>query len=203
MKELAENAVASNEAQMAEESQEVMTREEIQSMYGSELDGNPSVYCATYRKYNNGSLFGLWLDITKFNDYDEFIDVCRQLHADEEDPELMFQDYENFPSELYCESYMGEETFDQILEYGELSEDDREAFDDYLEDHDYDMEEFREAYCGKWDSEEEFAEHIISECYDLDDMMGDLARFFDYEEYTRVLFMDDYDMGSNGHVFKS
>ena len=71
MKELAENAVASNEAQMAEESQEVMTREEIQSMYGSELDGNPSVYCGTYRKYNNGSLFGLWLDITKFNDYDE------------------------------------------------------------------------------------------------------------------------------------
>lgn len=203
MKELAENAVASNEAQMAEESQEVMTREEIQSMYGSELDGNPSVYCGTYRKYNNGSLFGLWLDITKFNDYDEFIDVCRQLHADEEDPELMFQDYENFPSELYCESCMGEETFDQILEYGELSEDDREAFDDYLEDHDYDMEAFREAYCGKWDSEEEFAEHIISECYDLDDMMGDLARFFDYEEYTRVLFMDDYDMGSNGHVFKS
>ena len=203
MKELAENAVASNEAQMAEESQEVMTREEIQSMYGSELDGNPSVYCGTYRKYNNGSLFGLWLDITKFNDYDEFIDVCRQLHADEEDPELMFQDYENFPSELYCESCMGEETFDQILEYGELSEDDREAFDDYLENHDYDMEAFREAYCGKWDSEEEFAEHIISECYDLDDMMGDLARFFDYEEYTRVLFMDDYDMGSNGHVFKS
>ena len=93
MKELAENAVASNEAQMAEESQEVMTKEEIQSMYGSELDGNPSVYCGTYRKYNNGSLFGLWLDITKFNDYDEFIDVCRQLHADEEDPELMFQDY--------------------------------------------------------------------------------------------------------------
>ena len=203
MKELVSNNIASIEAQVAEESQKVMTRAEIQDMYGSELDGNPSVYCGTYRKYNNGSLFGLWLDITKFNDYDEFIDVCRQLHADEEDPELMFQDYENFPSELYCESCMGEETFDQILEYGELSEDDREAFDDYLEDHDYDMEAFREAYCGKWDSEEEFAEHIISECYDLDDMMGDLARFFDYEEYTRVLFMDDYDMGSNGHVFKS
>ena len=86
MKELVSNNIASIEAQEAE-SQKVMTRAEIQDMYGSELEGNPSVYCGTYGKYNNGSLFGLWLDITKFNDYDEFIDVCRQLHADEEDPE--------------------------------------------------------------------------------------------------------------------
>ena len=126
MKELVSNNIASIEAQVAEESQKVMTRAEIQDMYGSELEGNPSVYCGTYGKYNNGSLFGLWLDITKFNDYDEFIDVCRQLHADEEDPELMFQDYECFPRELYCESCMGEETFDKILEYGELSDDDKE-----------------------------------------------------------------------------
>ena len=71
MKELVSNNIASIEAQVAEESQKVMTRAEIQDMYGSELEGNPSVYCGTYGKYNNGSLFGLWLDITKFNDYDE------------------------------------------------------------------------------------------------------------------------------------
>ena len=133
MKELVSNNIASIEAQVAEESQKVMTRAEIQDMYGSDMDGNPSVYCGTYGKYNNGSLFGLWLDITKFNDYDEFIDVCRQLHADEEDPELMFQDYECFPRELYSESCMDEDTFDQILEYGELSEDEKEAVDNFLE----------------------------------------------------------------------
>lgn len=188
---------------MAEESQKVMTRAEIQDMYGSELEGNPSVYCGTYGKYNNGSLFGLWLDITKFNDYDEFIDVCRQLHADEEDPELMFQDYECFPRELYCESCMGEETFDKILEYGELSDDDKEAFDDFLQNNDYDMEKFHEAYVGKWGSEEDFAYHIIEECYDLEKMMGDMARFFDYEAFARELFMSDYFMGDNGHVFRN
>ena len=203
MKELVSNNIASIEAQVAEESQKVMTRAEIQDMYGSELEGNPSVYCGTYGKYNNGSLFGLWLDITKFNDYDEFIDVCRQLHADEEDPELMFQDYECFPRELYCESCMGEETFDKILEYGELSDDDKEAFDDFLQNNDYDMEKFHEAYVGKWDSEEYFAYHIIEECYDLEKMMGDMARFFDYEAFARELFMSDYFMGDNGHVFRN
>lgn len=203
MKELVSNNIASIEAQVAEESQKVMSRAEIQDMYGSELDGNPSVYCGTYGKYNNGSLFGLWLDITKFNDYDEFIDVCRQLHADEEDPELMFQDYECFPRELYCESCMDEETFDKILEYGELSDDDKEAFDDFLQNNDYDMEKFHEAYVGKWGSEGDFAYHIIEECYDLEKMMGDMARFFDYEAFARELFMSDYFMGDNGHVFRN
>lgn len=203
MKELVSNNIASVEAQVSEESQKVMTRAEIQDMYGSELDGNPSVYCGTYGKYNNGSLFGLWLDITKFNDYDEFIDVCRQLHADEEDPELMFQDYECFPRELYSESCMDEDTFDQILEYGELSEDEKEAVDNFLENNDFDMEKFREAYVGKWDSEEEFAYHIIEECYDLDKMMGDLSRFFDYDAFASELFDSDYYMGDDGHVFRN
>ena len=203
MKELVSNNIASIEAQVAEESQKVMTRAEIQDMYGSELDGNPSVYCGTYGKYNNGSLFGLWLDITKFNDYDEFIDVCRQLHADEEDPELMFQDYECFPRELYSESCMDEDTFDKIIEYGELSKDEKEAVDNFLENNDFDMEKFREAYVGKWDSEEEFAYHIIEECYDLDKMMGDLSRFFDYDAFASELFDSDYYMGDDGHVFRN
>jgi len=203
MKELAYNAAASIEAQTSEQSQEVLTRAEIKSMYGSGLDGNPSVYCGTYRKYNEGSLFGLWLDLTKFADYDEFIDVCRQLHADEEDPELMFQDYECFPRSLYCESCMGEDTFDKIIEYANLSEDEQEAFDEYLCFHDFDIELFQERYCGKWDSKEDFAQHIIEECYDLDRMMGDMACYFDYEAFARDLFIDDYDMGDDGHVFRS
>lgn len=50
---------------------------------------HPAVYIGTYRKYNEGSLFGVWLDITKFEDYDEFISVCKFIHRDETDPELM------------------------------------------------------------------------------------------------------------------
>ena len=53
-----------------------------------------------------------------------------------------------------------------------------------------------------WDSEEDFARHIVSECYDLERSMGDHARYFDYEAFGRDLFMYDNSMGANNHVFR-
>lgn len=187
-----------------EEEVKNLTADDIKAKYGSDLEGNPSVYCGTYGKYNDGSLFGAWLDLTKFQEYEEFIAICRQLHKDEEDPELMFQDYECFPEQFYSESCMDEDTFDNIIEYSMLSEDEQEALEDYLElGNEYDIEKFRERYVGKWDSQQEFAEHIIDECYDLEQMMGFLSQYFDYDSYASDLFMTDYEMGDNHHVFRS
>ena len=47
----------------------------------SDCSGNPSIYCGTYGKYSG-----------------------------EEDPELMFQDYEAFPREWYSEGFMSRKT---------------------------------------------------------------------------------------------
>ncbi len=55
----------------------------------SECVGEPSVYVGTYGKYNDDSLCGLWIDLSSFNAYDDFIDFCKAIHADEADPELM------------------------------------------------------------------------------------------------------------------
>ena len=55
--------------------------------------GNPAVYVGTYHKYNCGSLYGMWVDLTSFLDYDDFMEFCHLLHIDEEDPEFMYQDY--------------------------------------------------------------------------------------------------------------
>ncbi len=168
----------------------------------SDCDGEPSVYVGTYGKYNDGSLCGLWIDLSTFDDYDEFINFCQAIHADEEDPELMAQDFECFPRQWYNEGFITEEDFDHIKEYTEMCEKhSAEAVDDYLEFHD-DLDDFEEAYCGEWDSEEDFARHIVEECYNLEKTMGDLARFFDYEAFGRELFMFDYTMGANGHVFR-
>lgn len=182
---------------------ELMTLGEIKENYGSALDGAPSVYCGTYRKYNEGSLFGAWLDLTKFSDYDDFISVCKQLHADEDDPELMFQDYDGFPSSLYCESCFSEDYFDKIIEYADLDSDEREALEDFIDlGNDFDMSLFRECYCGKFDSETDFAEEIVNSCYDLERLMGDLSRYFNYEAFADELFAYDYAMGDNGYVFR-
>lgn len=168
----------------------------------SDCDGQPSVYVGTYGKYNDGSLCGLWIDLSTFNDYDDFIDFCKAIHADEEDPELMAQDFEGFPRQWYDEGFMSEDDFDNIIEYSELCDKySRETVDDYMEFHD-ELDDFEEAYCGEWDSEEDFARHIVEECYDLEKSMGELANYFDYEAFGRELFMWDYSMGANGNVFR-
>ena len=168
----------------------------------SECDGEPSVYVGTYGKYNDGSLCGLWIDLSSFNGYADFIDFCRAIHADEADPELMAQDYEGFPRQWYNEGFMSEDDFDNIIEYSDMCDKyGQEAVDDYMEFEDS-LDDFEEAYCGEWDSEEDFARHIVNECYDLDRMMGGLSNYFDYEAYARELFMYDYNMGANNHVFR-
>lgn len=48
------------------------------------------IYVGTYAKYNEGSIFGKWLDLSDYSDSEEFYEACRELHKDEEDPELMF-----------------------------------------------------------------------------------------------------------------
>ena len=52
------------------------------------------IYVGTYAKYNNGSILGQWLNLGDYSDLAEFYKACKELHADEQDPEFMFQDYE-------------------------------------------------------------------------------------------------------------
>ena len=46
------------------------------------------VYVGTYAKYNNGNLYGKWIDLTDYSDSEEFYQACKELHADEADPEF-------------------------------------------------------------------------------------------------------------------
>ena len=169
--------------------------------------GHPAVFCCTYHKYNEGRpLAGMWLDLYTFSSYEDFIAACRWLHRDESDPELMFLDFENYPSEWYSESCMGEDTFERILEYADLDSDEQEAFKAFLDvtcDSDASFDDFRERYCGQWDSEEAFAEHLCDELCMFDNVPESVSRFFDYGAFARELFMSDYDMGDDGHVFRT
>lgn len=158
-------------------------------------DGSPAVYVGTYAKYNNCNLFGEWLDLTKFSDYEEFIDVCRYLHRDEEDPEFMAQDYEGFPERYYTEGFISEEQFDKIIEYEELDDDDKEMLEAYLEWQccdDADIDDVRDACKGRWDSEEDFAYDYVESCGMLEGIPDEVARYFNYSAFTRDLFMDYY-----------
>lgn len=179
-------------------------KDEINKHKQTNGSDSPALYCGTYGKYNSGNLRGMWINISTFDDYEDFEAFCLAIHADEEDPELMYQDYENMPRSLYHES-MGEEGFNKIAEYCELCDDySVEAVDDFLEwSSSDDLDRMHDAYVGVYDSEEDFAEEIVSDCYDLDNMMGSLACYFDYEKFSRDLFMCDYYFGSHGTVFRA
>ena len=43
--------------------------QEAVNEHKSDCDGNPSAYVGTYAKYNDGSLAGLWIDLTTFYNY--------------------------------------------------------------------------------------------------------------------------------------
>ena len=116
----------------------------------------------------------------------------------------MYQDYENMPDSLYHES-MGEKGFNKIAEYCELCDEySVEAVDDFLEwDSTEDLDNMHDAYVGVYDSREDFAREIVSDCYDIENIMGNLACYFDSEAVARDLFMGDYYFGSHGTVLRT
>ena len=171
------------------------------------FNGNPAVYVGTYGKYNSGSLRGVWLDLTTFADYDEFLAVCRYIHRDEREPEFMAQDFTDFPREFYTEGFMSEREFDVIQEFAKLDDDDKEAFEVYVaafgssRDDVSIFDNFREAYQGKWDSEEDFTYNLVDEIGFLQGVPDSVANYFDYAAFARDLFIDDYYFDS-GFVFR-
>ena len=126
----------------------------------------PALYVGTYAKYNAGSIKGAWLSLEDYPDRDSFLDACRELHADESDPEIMFQDFEGFPRAWYDESSAPP---DILWEWLELGEDEREAFALYADNMggEVAVDDFREAYQGTADSEAEFAERTAEDCGEI------------------------------------
>ena len=86
------------------------------------------VYVGTYKKYNEGSIDGKWLDLEDYADKDDFMEACAELHNDEEDPEFMFQDWEDIPDSLIGESWINED----LWEWLDMDDDDKEILDAYL-----------------------------------------------------------------------
>lgn len=72
------------------------------------------VYISTWKKYNEGNLYGQWIDLNKINTYADFLTKCAEIHKDESDPEFMIQDTDNMPDGLNCGEWMSEQDFKDI-----------------------------------------------------------------------------------------
>ena len=187
-----------------------MKREDLKQYACSNGDG-VCLYCGTYKKYNEGSLYGMWIDLEKFYDAEDFFEVCRQLHDDEDDPEFMFQDFQGFPEEFYHES-MNVDDVQKILDYLQLDEDEREMLDAYCECFGGDATDFEELLdkaternCGQWDSFKDFANTIADEqisCLSMGKSTEFFERYFDYDAFARDLECDYY-ISESGYIFNA
>lgn len=122
----------------------------------------PAIYVGTYAKYNEGSIEGKWLNLEDYASKDAFYEAAKELHKDEEDPELMFQDFEGFPRRYYSESSLPDALWDWL----ELDADDRELLEVYIDevnDNDATIDQARDAFMGKYDSEEDWAQELIGD----------------------------------------
>lgn len=139
---------------------------------------SPRVYVGTYAKYNDGSIKGKWLDLSDYADHDEFMEAARQVHADERDPELMFQDFEGFPKAYYGESHIKPELWDWIA----LSDDEKEVFEAYQDAVGAEyatIDEAQEKLLGVADSKEDWVMNYIDDIGGLE-ALGEQAAHYIY-----------------------
>lgn len=162
----------------------------------------PQVYVGTYAKYNAGSIFGAWVDLSSFDSADSFIEHCKELHKDETDPELMFQDYEGFPSQYYHESEIHPDLWDEFLS---LDENQREIMAAYIEctgEAGASFSDADEKYYGQFDSFDDFAFDYVQSTGMLANIPDDVARYFDYASFSRDLSFD-FMISNDGHIFSN
>lgn len=127
----------------------------------------PKTYVSTYQKYQNGSLEGKWVNLDQFDNAENFIKYCRELFNDEEEPEFMFQDWENVPDFISSES-MNERKLERLFEFLSMNESEKSiivAYVDATGNWETDFQDIFDSYYGSADSEAEFAEEYTREHY--------------------------------------
>ena len=127
------------------------------------------IYVGTYAKYNNGSLQGEWVELSDFYDLDDFMERCAEIHEDEEEPEYMFQAWEEVPDGLIDEGHLEETFFELRDELDRLNDKEKEAFCIWADGNSSQLTQdayslvksFQPDYSGSYASREDFAEELV------------------------------------------
>ena len=174
----------------------------------------PRVYVACLASYNNGTLHGAWINLegADADTIQEEIDAMLAASPAPDAEEYAIHDHEGLCGLLSGESASADELA-EIAEAIEEIGDDAEAFEAYCNCYGANgapsdlVEQFREAFQGVWGSEQDFAENLADDTGLLDDAPETLRTYFDWEAWTRDLFMggdySSHDVSGGVAVFSS
>lgn len=182
------------------------------------------LFVTDYASYNAGFQFvcGKWYDLTDYSNAEELFNAIiehynneanqevKELFNKEEneeieisDLELMFTDFEGFPESLYNES-LSESELDQIIEFSNLDEEEKEKIDAFINCFGGDIkqafEKYEDSYQGEFKSDEDFAENMAENC-GFEQPNAWPYNCIDWERAARELMYDYY--SDNGHYFSA
>jgi antirestriction protein len=183
-------------------------------------EATPKIYVGTYYKYNNGSIFGEWLELNDYNNINDFYQACKKLHKDENDPEYMFQDWENIEDSFIGESWISKNYF-IIMKAREKAKKEKTIipFGLWLELYEYDIKElfnnsddldhddlynyFMDSYLGHYEDGADYAYHYYYDNYDMDlEPIKSLSYYLDWVRVWESEFESYNYNDQNGYIFK-
>ncbi|MCX7123863.1 MAG: antirestriction protein ArdA [Gammaproteobacteria bacterium] len=147
------------------------------------------IYVADLAAYNSGYLHGVWIDATAdLETMQDQVNAMLETSPIGFAEEYAIHDYEGFGKytlEEYAGLELAHETAIFIQEHGEVAI----AALEYNSNLEEAKSLVEDNYHGCYDSEEEYAEQLLSDCYDIPDH---LANYIDYKRVARDLFCDGY-----------
>ena len=152
----------------------------------------PRIYVASLADYNAGTLHGRWIDADQLAETIEA--EVQEMLAESKEPiaeEWAIHDYEGFGA-IHIDEF---DSFEKVADAGIAIAEHGGAYAAYAANVglDYaDLSGFEEAFCGEWDSEEDYAAELVDDLGYLREMPDHLHGYFDYEKWTRDLFMTDF-----------
>ncbi len=162
----------------------------------SATDATPRAWIGCLACYNSGYLVGHWFDAATANEV-TLADVHEGSGLDcAECEELWVFDHENLPVRGELDP-LAAAAWGRCL--AEVDEHLRPALCAWVESGDYVAEgtgdlpsvsDFEERYCGAWENFREYAENLADDIGLLADVPEEIARYFDWQAWSRDLAMD-------------
>lgn len=154
----------------------------------------PRIYVADLAAYNNGKLHGIWIDAAQ--DPDEIRTEIEQMLANSSETvaeDWAIHDFEGFEG-ISLSEY---ESIDKISELAQAISEHGKAYAVYVNYHGLEysnLDDFQEAYCGCYDSEEDFVQELWEETGRLKalEALGISSSYINWENIATDLFIDSY-----------
>lgn len=160
------------------------------------------IYIACLASYNEGILHGCWISANQsVEDIEKEIYEMLDESPIEDAEEWALHDYSGF-GDIELSEY---EDLETIVGYAEFISEHGDLGIAVIAAYGFDEAKkmIEDDYHGAYDSEVEFAEQIIDECYG-EILPDNLAGYFDYQAFARDLFSYEYcsvRLNGNVHVF--